>query len=248
MKVYPLLVAFDFDSTIINGNSDLIVQKLISSDKITEDVKMHRKDGWTVYMQEIFCLLHKNGVTPQQIQDTIAHIPAIPGMDTLIRYFYKNNADIIIISDANSVFIKDWLSYSSLTHIVKRVFTNHAGYDEDGCLKIAMYHTNDSCQLCTKNMCKGYVLDSFLEERASLGEKYLHIMYIGDGRNDLCPSLRLSEKDVVFPRKGFQLDGLIRDMQNHKDMHVKATVHTWATGYDIIRDVKDCLEEISHTM
>jgi pyridoxal phosphate phosphatase PHOSPHO2 len=241
MDYYPLLVAIDFDNTMIDFNSDFIMQKFISSD---EDVKrLSLKDGWTAFMQDVFCLLYMNGVTPLQIQDTIVHIPATPGMDTLIRYLHRNNANIIIISDANSVFIKDWLSYSSLTHVVERVYTNHAGYDEDGCLKIA-YHTNNFCLLCTKNMCKGFVLDSYLEEQASLGKRYFQIAYIGAGFNDLCPSLHLSKKDLVFLRKGS--DRFISDMKSQKDMHLKVIVYTWTTGYDIIRDVKDDLEDITH--
>jgi pyridoxal phosphate phosphatase PHOSPHO2 len=241
-----LLVALDFDHTIIDDNSDLIVQKLISSDKITDYVKrLYRKDGWTAYMQEIFCLLHNNGVTPIQIQDAIVHIPATPGMDELLKFLYRSNVEVIIVSDSNTVFIKDWLSYSSLTHVVERIFTNHASYDKDGCLKIEMYHINDFCELSTKNMCKGYILDSYIKERASLGVKFSQIAYIGDGKNDLCPSLRLSEKDLVFPREGFQLDKCVRDMQSQKDMRLKAMVHTWKTGSDIIRVISDHLEASS---
>jgi len=240
----PLLVVFDFDHTIVDGNTDLIVQKLVPSDKITENVKrLHHKDGWTAYMQEIFHLLHKNGVTSMQIQDAIVRVPATPGIRELIQFLYSRNVEVIIVSDANSVFIKDWLSHASLTHIFERVFTNPACYDKDGCLKIEMYHLQDFCKLSTKNLCKGHILDLYVAERAAVGAKFSKIAYVGDGRNDLCPSLRLSENDLVFPRKGFQLDKLIRDMQNQEDLHLKAKVHTWETGNDIIRVISDYLDQ-----
>jgi Haloacid Dehalogenase superfamily, subfamily IB, phosphoserine phosphatase-like/2,3-diketo-5-methylthio-1-phosphopentane phosphatase len=240
----PLLVVFDFDHTIVDGNTDLIVQKLLPSDKITEDVKrLHHKDGWTAYMQEIFHLLHKNGVTSLQIQDAIAHIPATPGIKELVQLLYSRNVEVIIVSDANSVFIKDWLSYASLTHIFERVFTNPACYDKDGCLKIEMYHLQDFCKLSTKNLCKGHILDLYIAERAAVGVKFSKIAYVGDGRNDLCPSLRLSENDLVFPREGFLLDKFIRDMQNQEDLRLKAEVHTWETGSDIMKVISDYLDQ-----
>jgi pyridoxal phosphate phosphatase PHOSPHO2 len=239
-----LLVAFDFDHTIVDDNTDLIVQNLLSSDKITDDVKkLHRTDGWTAYMQEIFHLLHKSGVTHDEIHDAIIHTPVTPGIDELIRFLYRQNVEVIIVSDANSVFIKDWLSSSSLAHAVERVFTNPAYYDRDGCLKVDMYHIQDFCLLSTKNLCKGHILDLYIEERASKGVTFSQIAYIGDGRNDLCPCLRLSEKDLVFPREGFQLDKLIRDMQDQKDMRLKAKVHIWKTGNDIIRIVSDSWDQ-----
>jgi pyridoxal phosphate phosphatase PHOSPHO2 len=239
-----LLVAFDFDHTIVDGNTDLIVQKLLSSDKITREVKkLHRTDGWTVYMQEIFRLLHKSGVTHDEIHDAITHTPATAGMTELMQFLYRQNVEVIIVSDANSVFIKDWLCSSSLAHTVERVFTNPACYDRDGCLKIEMYHFQDFCELSTKNLCKGHILDSYVEERKSAGVIFSQIAYVGDGRNDLCPCLRLSEKDLVFPREGFKLDKLIRDMQDQKDRHLKAKVHKWKTGSDIIRTLSDCWDQ-----
>jgi 2-hydroxy-3-keto-5-methylthiopentenyl-1-phosphate phosphatase len=32
------------------------------------------------------------------------------------------------------------------------------------------------------------------------------VFYCGDGDNDFCPSLRLTEKDFAFARKGFELE------------------------------------------
>lgn len=235
-----LLAVFDFDHTIVDDNTDLIVQKLVSRDKITDDVKkLHRTDGWTAYMQEIFRLLHKSGVTHSEIHDAITHTPATPGMAELIQFLYRENVEVIIVSDANSLFIKDWLCSSSLEYAVERVFTNPACYDKDGCLNIKMYHFQDFCELSTKNLCKGHILDLYIEERASIGVTFSQIAYVGDGRNDLCPCLRLSEKDLVFPREGFQLDKLIRGMQEQKDMRMKAKVHIWKTGSDIIRTISN---------
>ena len=94
----PLLVAFDFDHTIVDDNTDVVVQKLIPKDKISDEVKMlYSSDGWTAFMQQIFHLLHDNGVTPAQIRDTIVSIPATLGMDTLLHQLKKNNAEVILL-------------------------------------------------------------------------------------------------------------------------------------------------------
>jgi hypothetical protein len=106
-----------------------------------------------------------------------------------------------------------------------------------------MYHLQDFCKLSTKNLCKGHILDLYVAERAAVGVTFSQIAYVGDGRNDLCPSLRLSEKDLIFPREGFLLDKLIRDMQNQEDLRLKAKIHTWKTGSDIMRVISDYLDQ-----
>ncbi|XP_069700445.1 probable phosphatase phospho2 isoform X2 [Periplaneta americana] len=236
----PLLVAFDFDHTIINDNTDLIVQKLLPADKITDDLKkLYKEDGWTAFMQKIFILLHESGITPTQIRDAIVRIPATPGMNNLLRTLEQFQVEVIIISDSNSVFIKDWLTESSLKNVVAQVFTNPAHYDEDGCLKIEMYHLQNWCQFSTRNLCKGHILESYVEKRRNEGIDFSHLAFVGDGKYDLCPSLRLSENDLVFAREDFHLDKLIKEMQNQKDESVKATVHSWKSGDDILKVVSD---------
>lgn len=83
----------------------------------------------------------------------------------------------------------------------------------------------------------------YVAERAAVGVTFSQIAYVGDGRNDLCPSLRLSEKDLIFPREGFLLDKLIRDMQNQEDLRLKVKIHTWKTGSDIMRVISDYLDQ-----
>ena len=93
----PLLAAFDFDNTIVNDNTDYVVRNLIAKDKITDEVKkLYSSDGWTAFMQEIFHLLHADGVTPAQIRDVIVGIPVTPGMDTLLCQLKKLNAEVSV--------------------------------------------------------------------------------------------------------------------------------------------------------
>ena len=52
-------------------------------------------------------------------------------------------------------------------------------------------------------MCKGDIIEEYIKERREQGVVYDFIAYSGDGENDLCPTLRLSENDLAFPRWGF---------------------------------------------
>lgn len=224
-----ILVALDFDHTIVDDNTDIVARELVPSAKIPPDVNnLYKSDGWTSYMGKIFELLHENGVTREKIHSAICNIPVTPGVDALLKFLHSKQCEAIIISDSNSVFISDWLRSSLLDITVQSVFTNPAHYDDNDCLRIQMYHVQNWCQLSTKNLCKGHILEGYIDKRRQEGTRFDHICYIGDGKNDLCPILRLSENDLAFPREDYALEKIIR---KHP---VKAAIHPWNTGETII--------------
>ena len=49
-------------------------------------------------------------------------------------------------------------------------------------------------------MCKGDIIEEYIKERREQGVVYDLFAYSGDGKNDLCPTLRLSGNDLSFPR------------------------------------------------
>jgi Putative Phosphatase len=55
------------------------------------------------------------------------------------------------------------------------------------------------------------------------------IIYLGDGRGDYCPCLRLSKEDYVMPRDGYPLSRLISD---NTDL-VKGQVYSWSNGEEL---------------
>jgi len=81
-------------------------------------------------------------------------------------------------------------------------------------------------------MCKGHILD---EHCRKSGIKYDVIAFVGDGENDFCPTLRLRESDMVFPRQTFPLDKHIIEGRDK----VAANVRPWETGRDIMRALKE---------
>ena len=113
-----VLVAFDFDHTIINDNSDTYIRRLApNGGKIPSEIsQLYSEKGWTKYMAEVFKYLHKNGTMPKQLLSCVAEINFVTGMYDLITYLAPENGaeerpcstnfDSIIISDSNSVCVQ----------------------------------------------------------------------------------------------------------------------------------------------
>lgn len=72
-------------------------------------------------------------------------------------------------------------------------------------------------------MCKGVIIERIRSSALAEGKK--RFIYLGDGKGDYCPSLKLSEEDYVMPRKNFPLWELICTDMNA----LRAEVHEWGT-------------------
>jgi len=242
-KSRKILVALDFDHTIIDDNSDTHIATLCPEGDVPKDIQdMFRVKGWTPYMGAIFEHLHKSGVNEVQMKESLCALPFTEGMMELLTYLDKSKFDVIIISDSNSKFIDYILRDANLNHIVQEVYTNPAYFDDTGCLRINFYHTQDWCDLSTENLCKGSVLEDHVKKQeASI--QYDHVIYIGDGINDLCPALKLSDKDYICPRKGYSLWKKMKKM-GHLDgevseLEMRAKILEWASATDILQLVKN---------
>jgi len=210
------------------------VTKLAPGGNIPPEIKaLWSKNGWTKFMAEIFRYLHQHKASPEQMLQVMTELQFSPGMVELLSGVDRDKTETIIISDSNSVFIETILRHHKMQHLVNKVFTNPAEFNDKGQLEISMYHVQDTCSLSTVNLCKGQVLESYIAERASQNVDFTHVAYIGDGQNDFCPSLRLRESDFVFPRHGYSLVKYIEKMKE-KGLHIKANVHFWNSGLEIL--------------
>lgn len=188
-------------------------------------------------MAKIFELLHIHQVDSEQIINVISNIPPVSGLPDLMLELHSRNCEIIIISDSNSFFIETWLTSHKLIHTVSKIYTNPAEFDQRGMLKIEMYHLQDWCDLSEKNMCKGFILQSHIQERKSQGVDFSTVAYIGDGCNDLCPILKLGKKDFGFPKFGHKLIKLLKEPK-YEDKIV-CDIVPWETGDDIIQSFRE---------
>ena len=229
------LVAFDFDHTIIDDNSDLYVRKLAPNGQVPKHIKdLYSENGWTEYMGAIFRYLYETGISPNQMLNCMKEIPLVKGMDNLFSLLQGDAYEGIIISDSNSTFIDCILKDKHLNGAIDKVYTNPATFDKKGCLNIDYYHTQDWCDLSTINLCKGHILEDHIKTRRAEGTVYKRIAYVGDGSNDLCPSLKLGEQDLIFAREGYRLIKKI----NKGEHPLKAKVVVWGHGDDIYQELK----------
>ena len=236
MEIHPsVLVVFDFDNTLIDANSDPWVVKL--RPELEGPLRTRSRSGvcWTDCMQEIFRSLHASGVTPEMLRNCLHEIPLSGSMKQTLHLLESlPNVGVIIISDANSVFIDIILSHHGLTRIFKTVITNPAQFNEDGLLCVR-YHdeTGHECDRCSVNLCKGLALQQYLQKNGEEGMCYDKIVYIGDGRGDFCPCLHLSDRDIAMARKHYRLLDMLTE--EHGRSQLKAQLIPWDDGNDLLR-------------
>lgn len=250
------LAAFDFDHTVVSGNTDLVAMELLGDN--TPDVNKYSEisypNGWVSYMQYIFEMLRDHNISEHTIREAMRNVPANPGMITLIKTMHDDHDfDIIIISDANTLFIDTWLAANGLTDYVKRVFSHKAEFSaDDGSLRIKPHEVRSTCPLSmgSINICKGKVLKDFIAEcRSNEALVYLSVYYVGDGSNDVCPVMRLGKQDFACPRAGFKLDMYIKNLEkisseatndqtsdnvDSEQLLPKATVLRWKHGDELL--------------
>jgi len=239
------LLAFDFDHTIVQLNTDVEVQKLHPEGKIPESSELHglySSVGWTKFMAGVFKLLHEHKITKEEILKLMESLEFTPGMEDLIRTSVENhNAKVIIISDSNSVFINHILQHKKMDHLVDAVYTNPARWTDSGLLEIEPYHHQTHCDLSTQNLCKGNILEDYISSQST---KFSFVGYVGDGGNDFCPALRLSENDLTCVREGYSLQKQIPKHKETKGLQIKSEIQYWKSGHQILTRIEEKIKEL----
>lgn len=249
MTQHRNLVAFDFDHTVVNDNTDIVVRDLIAKEKISDDVKLlYTSSGWIPYMQAIFNLLHSNGFKRNDLLTAIECIPEVNGMKELMRRLYETQqTDVIVVSDSNSEFIGHWCRHNGIDEYVTQVFTNPAAFNTDELLDIQPHHHQTTCTLSSVNLCKGDVLANYLQEQQKTNDViYRKIFYVGDGHNDLCPILRLAKDDYGCARNGYRLEKELQALGTTDDTpeNDKSNGHTIDAGVFVWNDGNELAEFI----
>ena len=128
------LVAFDFDCTVVDENTDVVVQSIPGFPALDfEFDASKRAAGWTSFMQMVFSYHHSNSVGEKDFCRRLDTIPFAPGMlDLVTRLSAIDNVEMIIVSDANSFFIDHILDKNGLNEAFSEVATNPAKFDESG--------------------------------------------------------------------------------------------------------------------
>ncbi|XAR53423.1 Inorganic diphosphatase [Bertholletia excelsa] len=224
------VIVFDFDHTIIEDNSDTwVVAELGLTDLFNQ---LRRTLPWTALMDRMMEELHSQGRTIEEIAQCLKQVPMHPRMIAAIKEAHALGCELRILSDANQFFIENILKHYGLLGCFSEIITNLSFLDDEGRLRILPYHDASSphgCNLCPPNLCKGLVIEQIQASMSVEGKK--RMIYLGDGRGDYCPSLKLGEGDHVMPRKGFPLLKKICD----NPALIKAEVHDWSSGEEVER-------------
>lgn len=240
-KAMKYLVAFDFDMTVIDDDSDHYILKILAPE-LLDQVRQASKEGrqWTDLCDWSVGELHKRGFQPSQMNCALRGVPFNAKMKNVFECLHQKGHDILIISDANTIYIDEISHEKGIKGFITNVITNPAKYNQDGRLEIKRHTTSQdahSCSRCPPNLCKGRELGKYIDSKLPL--KYDRILYFGDGGNDFCPSSKLSESDVCFPRKGYKFHQMLQD-EKFKGL-IMASVVEWDHADDILLELDKIL-------
>ncbi|XP_055539821.1 pyridoxal phosphate phosphatase PHOSPHO2 [Wyeomyia smithii] len=234
------LAVFDFDHTISEHNTDIVVRDLLKPELITAEIKDVLHSGWIPYMQRIFGLLYQNGFRRTDILSAIEAIPEVEGIKYCIRELARSGFHVIIISDSNSEFIETWNNFNSIDHFIHTVFTNPANFNSEGLLEVRPFHYQTKCNLSSRNLCKGMIMENFLSSQSDKADtEYEKIFYIGDGKNDVCPMLRLKENGFACPREGYACCDALQSAINKGGGNYAAQILKWSTGKQLLSLIRE---------
>ncbi|XP_036429001.1 probable phosphatase phospho1 isoform X2 [Colossoma macropomum] len=240
------LIFFDFDETMIAESSDDAMVRVAPGQTVPDWLKDSFRPGrYNEHMQRVLAYLAQQGVSEEVIRDAIEDIPPTPGLPVLLGFLRSHRQDFecVVLSDANTYFIETWLRKAGSRQLFSEIFTNPASFNKDGHLVLLPYHAH-GCTRCPENMCKQVILRDYLARRArERGKPFQKVFYIGDGANDICPTLALGQKDTAFPRRDFPMHRIIQDMQRGQPGIYKPTVVPWARGEDVVDCLKKAVEE-----
>lgn len=247
------LAAFDFDHTIIVHNSDTYIDKILFekttnnlNNKYPEEIeKKTELHGWTTRMNSVFeYMFSKFNIKGKDILECLKEIKIDDSMVSLIKSLKENDYKLIILSDANSLFIETILKENRLSDFFDTIYTNEAQIDSNERLVVKplneTYNENGEpfkclTGLCTENICKGKILNDYLGKHLGVNDvmELKHLIFIGDGRNDYCGGLCLNEKHHFCVRKNFNLAKLLAKKE-HLVKNIKAEILYWDSAQDII--------------
>jgi pyridoxal phosphate phosphatase PHOSPHO2 len=216
---------------LIDENSDTFVFEVLNSSLHKEMEKLHGKVQFTDLVDSLLQKLFES-VSIKQLEECLRSIPFDEQMINAVKYAKEKESKLFILSDANTFYISTILKHHRIYDHFTEIITN-PGYIENDRLRVKRFIGKDGPQhgcpnSCSVNICKGIEIERII--RTHNPER---VIYIGDGRNDLCPSLKLGKNDFVFPRIGRALHKLVQNNES-----IKATLRPWNTASDVLLEIK----------
>ncbi|OVA11338.1 Phosphatase PHOSPHO-type [Macleaya cordata] len=222
-----IVVVFDFDHTIIDCDSDDWIFDHFGVTKLFNELLLTM--SWNSCVDWMMKEIQTQGRTIQEIAECLKRVPLHTHIITAIKSAHALGCDLRIVSDANVFFIETILKHYGLLEYFSEINTNPSFIDEQGRLRILPFTSfPHGCTVsCPTNMCKGKIIERI--RASSFGEGKKQLVYIGDGKGDFCPSLKLREGDYVMPRKNYPVWELICS----NSLLIKAEIHEWRDGDEL---------------
>jgi 2,3-diketo-5-methylthio-1-phosphopentane phosphatase len=216
-----------------------------------ERLGVEHKDDNTVRCNAIYEYMHaEHGITRKDMEKCLRCVEIGEAWSRLFKRLKEANYDLVIISDSNTFLIETILKQNELFHFFqdeseKKIFANQAAFGKSGCLRVkplnASFNPNGkrfacSNQFCKKNICKGAVLESYLNKKFLDQFNCVETIYVGDGKIDYCAGTKLNVNDRFLVRKNMALHKLIHDDQFRA--RIKANVDFWKNAEDVVNILK----------
>ncbi|CAG9106525.1 unnamed protein product [Plutella xylostella] len=155
----PSLAVFDFDRTVVDDDSDATIIRRLKERQPPPEWDSTNHD-WTPYMSDVFEHAFSAGLSQEDILASIACMRATPGLPELFTRLAAEGWDILLLTDANTVFVKHWLKTHELDHCITSIITNGAFF-ESGRLHIEPCMRQAACARCPANLCKALALHTW---------------------------------------------------------------------------------------
>ncbi|KAD6455011.1 hypothetical protein E3N88_09717 [Mikania micrantha] len=222
-----MIIVWDFDRTIINDDCDRWVGLEMGLTKLFTQLRPTMP--WNSLMDRMMEELHSHGKTIDDFTKRLNSFTVHPQIISAIRSAHDLGCDMKVISDANKFFIETILKNNEIYHCFSEIISNPTVIHRDGRLRIFPYHGLNhpphGCELCPPNLCKGLVIDKIKDSDV----KKRVMIYIGDGRDDLCGILKLKEGDHILPRMNLSLYHLVTKAK----VPIKPIIHAWKDGEEL---------------
>lgn len=220
---------WDFDNSLIDENTDTYIIKTLDSGIYQCFIDTNKHYEWNIMMDMSMGWLYAGGYTIDDIKNGFKDIPIDIDTINVIKKYNSLNHKMYIVSDSNTFFINTVLDNLSLKYCFDQIQTNPV-LIENGRLRIKPYHNEEimgphKCKTCRRNMCKGLIVNNLNLDNNK------PIIYLGDGKGDYCPIMKLKKTDYALVRKGYQLHNILNNVTS--DEFPIANVYYWENGNDI---------------
>jgi len=118
--VKRVLIAFDFDHTLIDETIDTYVLRLLpDGGQLPPSVtKLYSIDLWNDYQREVFRYLHSMHVTKDQLLSCVAEMPLVKGMRELLEYLMKFKLITAKMAGKNETSVHEAEKHATMNGVV----------------------------------------------------------------------------------------------------------------------------------